>query len=500
MSSKAASPTATLIRHSRLMAMPAPRSAAALTESQIYRPPYPTHQAITAPESSRHRGDWGLKRPIPRKVASTYLRYNDIDTIEHRTTFQSSHDTVVSLKKWQEMGIPLKLFDQISGRFTSAFYFDAVPSVALSNPPPPPAASAAPAAADPAADQDQQPIATPKPAAVNPPIWGYREKFVQHMTPGELKTFIDTKLVPRRAEFQEFAKKWEPNQRSSTPTAAPPLEQTAPKDPSSEDAALAENAQPSASQSSDPQQQQQQQQQLSFPAFQPNFTVEPIPDVVKGMRHDPITSVNYVRAFLQIPLRQAPMTTHPSGGLYYILDPSYLENHPEHGPTGDRLIPARLIHKLDLKLADASWRRRSFYLVGGFVIYAAQDVINRINSERSSNITRTLNLTPISADMDQSGKIRIEFDHIAPQQLFVKLMEATGNRIRNQVESGRGDLAAVRAAGSPQQYQQEYSGTQSPLTDRSGRPPPGTIEYPNGLLGLLGQLIEAGRDDPSRDS
>lgn len=77
------------------------------------------------PESSRSRGDWGLKRPIPRKVDSKYLRFSNIDTMEHRTTFESSHDTVMTAKKWQEMGVPLKV-NRVN-RDTSAFHIDGLP-------------------------------------------------------------------------------------------------------------------------------------------------------------------------------------------------------------------------------------------------------------------------------------------------------------------------------------------------------------------------------------
>ncbi|KAF3921311.1 hypothetical protein ABW21_db0208465 [Orbilia brochopaga] len=487
MSSKAASPTASLIRHSRLMAMPAPRSSshAALSDSQIYRPPYPTHQAITTPESSRHRGDWGLKRPIPRKVASSYLRYNDIDTIQHRTTFESSHDTVITLKKWQEMGIPIKLFDQLAGRFTSAFLFDDVPSVSLSN-------------GSPASALSDDASSSSKSAGITAPIWGYREKFIQHMTPGELKTFIDTKLVPRRLEFQQFAKQFEAKQKPTSPatttttttTTTTALEQTDSEAPNPEDALPPEeNAESPASDIP---------QRLSPPssALHPHFTAEPIPAEVRKMRHDSITAVNGVRAFLKIPLRQAPMTTHPSGGLYYILDASYLENHPLLGPMPDKLVPARSIHKLDLKLADASWRRRSYYLISGFAIYATQDQVNR-NYERAFNLTGTLNLSPIAADLDQAGKVRIDFDNIAPHQMYTDMIETSAHKIRMQLDTGKGTLAAVRAAGgSSQKTQQEQAGSSSGqqplLTDRHGRSPPQSDELQTRLVSLLTRLNVAG--------
>ncbi|KAI5207952.1 hypothetical protein E4T42_06810 [Aureobasidium subglaciale] len=115
------SPTGRLLRNSRLFSLPIPLPAAPVASStagQILRTsdtatqPYPTHQAITAPASSRSRGDWGLKRPLPdRAIPKNYphLRIKAIDTLEHITDFESAADHTQSLAKWQEMNIPLSL-------------------------------------------------------------------------------------------------------------------------------------------------------------------------------------------------------------------------------------------------------------------------------------------------------------------------------------------------------------------------------------------------------
>ncbi|KAJ6258443.1 37S ribosomal protein MRP51 [Drechslerella dactyloides] len=505
MSSKAAGPAASLIRHSRLVAMPAPRAGPALGDTQVHRAFYPTHQAITTPEASRHRGDWGLKRPIPRKVASSYLRYTDLDTIEHRTTFESSHDTVLSLKKWQEMGIPIKLFDQISGRFTSAFYFDDVPSVSLApSVPSPPSSSKSSKSTSPSeTSQPEQQItstaaAAAKQAGVTPPVWGYREKFVQDMTPGELKTFIDKKLVPRRREFQEFAKTG-----SAKEDAPPAVNQAAVNQAAVNQAAVNQAA---AAATDPPPEESKDAVADAAPGsvFRPNFAVEPIPEEIKVWRHDSLNSFNHVRAFLQIPLRHPPRVTHPSAGLYYALDPSYLENHPELGPLADRPIPTRVIHRLDLKMSDSSWRRRSFYLVGGFVVYALQDFVTRFALESTSNITHIVSVVPASADLDSEGKIRIEFEHSNYHQVYGSLIEGLTNKHRSRAESGKDDLAALRAA-RPSSQQEPLSDSsasslsrtpQSLLTDKNGRAPPKATEFHDRLFGLLSRLNEAGRFEP----
>ncbi|TGZ83990.1 hypothetical protein EX30DRAFT_302894 [Ascodesmis nigricans] len=110
MTSKAASPAANLLRNSRLMAMPTPIPVPKSTN--IFSsgpPPFPTRQAIATPRASAHRGEWGLKRDLPLRVSrkTHYVRYDDLDTIDHMTTFESAHDDVYTLKKWQEMGLAL---------------------------------------------------------------------------------------------------------------------------------------------------------------------------------------------------------------------------------------------------------------------------------------------------------------------------------------------------------------------------------------------------------
>ncbi|KAF3230511.1 hypothetical protein TWF191_009430 [Orbilia oligospora] len=315
------------------MAMPQPL-AHTLSDSQLFRAPYPTHQAITTPESSRARGDWGLKRSMPRKVESTYIKYNDIDTIEHMTKIESAHDTVMTLKKWQEMDIPLQLRDQRARSFTSAFYFE--------NTPPP----------------EGQPDSIQ-------PIWGYRKKFVQHMTPGQLKNYAIKKLVPRRKEFEAFADLW----------FSPPAPATNPSEP-----------------------------------------------------FDSTKAYNAVREFLQIPLREVPMTIHPSAGMHYTLDTSYLENHPEYGPNRNKEVRARLIHKLDSRTID-TYRKRTFYVIGGIVQYA-QHESSPSNEQTSYSISQLIRVTPLAAELDHQGRISIELNRFVPIQLYQELIGKSAEKFK----------------------------------------------------------------------
>ncbi|EMC93559.1 hypothetical protein BAUCODRAFT_245493 [Baudoinia panamericana UAMH 10762] len=121
MSKAATSPTARLLQHSRLFSLPRPLPPASLesiSSTGVYRAsetatlPYPTHQAITTPASSHHRGDWGLKRPLPRRATASstpHIRVSAQDNFQHITDFGSAADHTQTRAKWEEMGVPIMM-------------------------------------------------------------------------------------------------------------------------------------------------------------------------------------------------------------------------------------------------------------------------------------------------------------------------------------------------------------------------------------------------------
>ena len=132
---KANSPTAKLLRSSRLFSLPPPLPKPSLAsevrgvDSSIIRDsdtatlPYPVDQAIATPQSSQARGDWGLKRPLPLRTtahsSNAVLRVTSIDSIEHITDFESATDHTKTLEKWQEIGLAVAPHSQrqtVSGR------------------------------------------------------------------------------------------------------------------------------------------------------------------------------------------------------------------------------------------------------------------------------------------------------------------------------------------------------------------------------------------------
>ncbi|KAA8650545.1 hypothetical protein EYZ11_002106 [Aspergillus tanneri] len=120
------SPTANLLRRSRLFALPQaltppqePPTSRPTHESDTATLPHPIRASIVTPASSLARGDWGLKRPLPAKSTSNkssrpVVRVNALDTFEHVTDFESAADHTVTLEKFQELHMPMSLPSKVN--------------------------------------------------------------------------------------------------------------------------------------------------------------------------------------------------------------------------------------------------------------------------------------------------------------------------------------------------------------------------------------------------
>lgn len=125
-----ASPTATLLRNSRLFSLPTPlprpsqaTKGNAVFESQTATTFYPTHAAIQTTQSSIPRGDWGLKQSLPSKIIgktpNSTIRIGDIESIDHITEFESATDLTMTLLKIQEVGLPITRPRRLSPKASS---------------------------------------------------------------------------------------------------------------------------------------------------------------------------------------------------------------------------------------------------------------------------------------------------------------------------------------------------------------------------------------------
>ncbi|KAF8464057.1 mitochondrial ribosomal protein subunit-domain-containing protein [Kalaharituber pfeilii] len=289
--SKMLSPGAKLLRRSRLMSLPPPLPSVADTHiwATAATTTHPTHQVICTPPSSQHRGDWGLKRNLPSKVAQKYLKYHALDTLEHRTTFESAHAEVMVLRRWQEMDIPItksgdiaKGYGQRYSVFNEIDEIDGKTGLPLTSET---TALCQAAAKSAAADNKRQnrnstnglnaALLTGTGSAASSTKWRYTGPFLQSLTSNQLKRYLDQTVKPLRDRFMRFLKRWHWYKMNA---ALPHVLQ---EGPSEED-------------------------------------LEKIPVEISSFRADPMVLESLIIKFLDLPTFQPPPATHPSAGLHYI--------------------------------------------------------------------------------------------------------------------------------------------------------------------------------------
>ncbi|MCJ1485698.1 hypothetical protein MMC06_005873 [Schaereria dolodes] len=193
MTAQRLSPTAKLLRGSRLFSLPPPLpkpshdpAATSTHASDTATLPYPTRAAIETTQSSLSRGDWGLKRPLPQQstaVTSTpTIRVSAIDSIDHITDFDSAADHMLTLRKWHEMDIPI-----------SMPYAPYVASTPL---------APTPSVFEPGLDNTESSAQ----GSGRSPRWKFEGPWLAGKTEGDFQTFVDKDVKRRRPEFRHFLK------------------------------------------------------------------------------------------------------------------------------------------------------------------------------------------------------------------------------------------------------------------------------------------------------
>ncbi|MCJ1391736.1 hypothetical protein MMC18_004601 [Xylographa bjoerkii] len=313
MASKRMSPTASLLRHSRLFSLPPPlprpsqnSSTTAITFfSDTATQPYPTQASIETTQSSLARGDWGLKRPLPQQSTSAtttpVIRIGAIDTIDHITDFNSAADHTLTLRKWQEMNIPVSMLPvrksvSNSEPLLSTFEDDLNRTEALG--------------ANSSEDSKR---------------WKYRGPWLAGKSEGEFEDYITKKIKRRRTEFRKYMRNW---LREKMTAAA------------RRDAI---------------------DKGEDLPTTNVKISEEELQTEIIKLRHDPAELWVLIWRFLDLPgsppgqhehasdamrringvvgedqankdIERGPPTMHPSAGLSYLRTASHVPNHPILGP------------------------------------------------------------------------------------------------------------------------------------------------------------------------
>ncbi|KAI4211798.1 MAG: hypothetical protein LQ351_005439 [Letrouitia transgressa] len=428
MAARRLSPTASLLRSSRLFSLPPPlpRPTDDLTASSDFESDtatlrYPTHAAIETTQSSLHRGDWGLKRSLPQrstsKTSTPNIRVDVIDSIDHITDFDSAADHTLTLRKWQEIGIPLSMPIERSRGFnkTHSSSHRLIPT-----------ASVFEASFDNTESRQR---------TVGQSRWKFEGPWLTGRTDGEFEQYVARQIRRRRLEFREFLRR-----RLSELVRV-----------SRRRAAQVEGKQhdESAHYISDSRL-DQYIQRLRHDEQKLGRLVEEFLDLPTGF--GPAANENYVT----VDSEKGPPKTHLSAGLSYLRSASHIDNHPVLGPMKDGPpVQARVLRPQKLASRGPKYSRALFG-VGGI---AVDDYVYTAYSRTAEQGVASFDpdvpggakiwMHVSRAKIDPHGRIKLESKRAEKEPIAIyegEQMPTTPaapavtkglNRIAPQLESGR---------------------------------------------------------------
>ncbi|KAK4228825.1 mitochondrial ribosomal protein subunit-domain-containing protein [Podospora fimiseda] len=327
MVAKRVSPGGALLRASRMFSLPAPIPApvesdsATSFNSTTSTTAFPTHQVITTLSSSRKRGDWGLKRPLPlkstTKSSNPMLRVKAIDTIEQITDYTSAADHGLTLRKFQELRLPITTRksnldpqQRVSDHFQMSVFEDRIDTTDIA----------------------------PKDRADKIDLrWKFTGPWLAGMTEGDFKTYLTKTVRPKRPAFRRFLKEkiaQEQNQLAEAQALDRGEYDMDRKPVTVEDITddqLTEYLRKLRS------------KQFHLYAMVGNFLdlaplkpPAPAIDNIKTRESFTVTTNPYAES--------GPPKTHPSAGISYLRTSNYMENHPLYGPQKSRQpVEARIV-------------------------------------------------------------------------------------------------------------------------------------------------------------
>ncbi|PNS16326.1 hypothetical protein CAC42_6433 [Sphaceloma murrayae] len=444
------SPTARILRSSRWFCMPPPLpqpSVDVLTNQGSVRTsdtatlPYPSLQAITAPASSRHRGDWGLKRPLPEKTNRTsnpHVRINAMDTLEHITDFDSAADHTLTLRKAQEMNVwmtqPLQDTKKQLPRHVSAFD-DNLDHTVIQDP-----------VRTNASTRDINGLGLTSERAIRireinrvwqeqgrkPSRWKTEGPYLPTMSEVDFEKYLQTIVSsPKiRQEFRKFLLQvtTDKKRRQSEESMR---EQSGFDPDNAEDVARldeltrVQDAQKEVDEFMLHLRQYNDTLASELPALiQQFFDLPPLPVLAPG---DDIGK--FFKRQVHHPRHVAPPAAHPSAGLSYIRTSSHMENHPAHGPQlYQSPIQARVLRPRNVMQGPAE---KAMLGVGGFAVVDKTDH-GHMNNDLESNDFKgsrwnfdtpggnKLWVVPERAYVDDNARIRLSVAYPDKEAVAVK--------------------------------------------------------------------------------
>ncbi|KAL8746527.1 MAG: hypothetical protein Q9190_001473 [Brigantiaea leucoxantha] len=381
------SPTASLLRNSRLFSLPPPlprpnhdRGGGSNLASDTATLPYPTHAAIETTQSSLDRGDWGLKRSLPQKFISKtstpVIRIDDVDSIDHITEFDSAADHSLTLRKWQEMGMPLsmpaerrrvtKVASDVNSRFTSP---TSVFEPSLDN-----------------TENFQD--------ANGRKRWKFKGPWLAGQTDGAFERYVQKQIRSRKLDFREFlrksllAQKTFSRRRAAQENGEQDLEETIEVSNSELDLYIKD---------------------LRYNEQQLNILVEEFLDLPTSSK--PAQNELYVMSTGE----KGPPKAHLSAGLSYLRTGSYIHNHPVLGPMEEAPpVQARVLRP---QSSSATGQRKLHALLGIGGVAGDDLVASSHQSTERPGIARydpdipggaKVWVHPARASIDSHGRIKLD--------------------------------------------------------------------------------------------
>lgn len=450
-----------MLRASRLFSLPSklPRPPGEITivasrVSTTSTAVFPTLQSVTTTQSSRNRGDWGFKRPLPRHTtASTstpLVRVKHVDSIEAVTDFASAADHTLSLQKWHEMNLPVvsQSFTERNNNILGKSVFeDSVDFTAF----------------DPS-QRDQ----------VQDRRWKFDGPWLPGINEAAFRRYMATHVRPKRAEFRQF------------------LRQQLVRDLNSEAAEKAFDG-----------------GKTAVVLGEDDITDEQLDEYMRALRNGPSRATLYglISKFLDLApvqppsdhfaqlgslappvagratspyAKSGPLVTHPSSGMSYLRTNAFIYNHPVYGPQKSHApVEARVV--MPKNVVSAGPARIG---VGGFVtdspeyeefgsrrgrvppkyhwfdpaVVGGSKVMVTVSSARV-NAKGRINLYARSVDAEAAlvqGELEgreAVFGHWAPPQEEKRLDSTDSVRRRMRLSSTR---ASKDVTGSAQSYGLDY--------------------------------------------
>ncbi|KAF2621354.1 hypothetical protein BU25DRAFT_379667 [Macroventuria anomochaeta] len=491
------SPTANLLRNSRLFSLPNPlprpvvgeTSGAGVTKaSDSATLPYPTHQAIATTKSSLARGDWGLKRNLPARshllqTSDPVLRITQLDTIENVTDFDSAADHVRTRQKWEQMGVPMM---KGMGQLRKTGLTDAPPAGAFER-------RDDTTSYDTALGLDEnglflealkdnkrarekaekhsgraEQFAPFKPPPVDAEVhnarrWKHDGPWLPGQSADEFMAYMSKEIGKRQARFNEYLIEFVKNEIYTTrQLAASTSGELPPIDPSEAQAWQAAREKERSSISQD-------DINAGIKALRKETANNPlgsklVTKLIMPFLRLPAIRFKYKaydqdasnRDFDQYQFDQesAPLSTHPSAGLGYLKTKSYLATHPILGPQASPTpVPSRVIQARTLPTTKEPYARLG---VAGFVAndqYRATD--NNSAGRGSFNNVRDVETIDIDTPGGKKILVNPQFGSVSNDgRIHIKVKRSTGPEIavaRGELEdrppSGVKELDELSAAG-----------------------------------------------------